>query len=64
MDSSGLRVLLIAADERADRLATVLAEGSAVTRLLELVEVKDRLKPAKSIADAAASVRKEDNDAS
>ena len=56
MDSSGLRVLLMLAEERGEQLATVLAEESAVTRLLELVEVIDRLQPAGSVEEALAAV--------
>jgi anti-sigma B factor antagonist len=56
MDSSGLRVLLILAEERGNRLATVLAEGSAVMRLLELVEVKERLGVKPSLEEAYAAV--------
>lgn len=43
MDSSGLRVLLIASEELPGRLAMVLSPGSPVRRLLELTEVDDRI---------------------
>lgn len=43
MDSSGLRVVLIAADEHRSRFATIIAEGSAVATLFEMVDVAKRL---------------------
>ena len=43
MDSSGLRVVLLAAQERDGRFATIIGEGSAVATLFEMVDVAERL---------------------
>lgn len=43
MDSSGLRVVLLAAQEQPGRFATVIDEGSAVATLFEMVDVSERL---------------------
>ena len=43
MDSSGLRIVLMAAQEREDRIATIVSEGSAVANLFEMVDVGERL---------------------
>ena len=43
MDSSGLRVLLLAANDASPPLVAVLPPESAVGRLLELAEVADRI---------------------
>jgi anti-anti-sigma factor len=56
MDSSGLRVVLMLAEERGDRLTTVLAADSAVMRLFELVDVIDRVHPASSLDEALAAI--------
>ena len=42
-DSSGLRVMLLGAEELGARLVFLLDPESAVARLLELAEVSDRL---------------------
>jgi stage II sporulation protein AA (anti-sigma F factor antagonist) len=52
MDSSGLRVVLVAAGELRPQLAIVLSPGSPVLRLFELAEVTDRL-PAYTTEDEA-----------
>ncbi|MDQ2677028.1 MAG: STAS domain-containing protein [Actinomycetota bacterium] len=57
MDSSGLRAVLIAAQEREERFATVLSEGSAVGTLFEMVDVSDRLCVASDEAEAIAHIR-------
>ena len=56
LDSSGLRVVLIAAREHGDRFATVVADESAVARLFSLVEVSDRLTVARSRSEALAAL--------
>jgi anti-anti-sigma factor len=43
MDSSGLRAALTAAREGGDRFVTVVASGSAVASLVELVDAAERL---------------------
>jgi stage II sporulation protein AA (anti-sigma F factor antagonist) len=52
MDSSGLRAVLVAANELRPTLAVVISPGSPVLRLLELAEVSDRL-PAYATEDEA-----------
>jgi stage II sporulation protein AA (anti-sigma F factor antagonist) len=52
MDSSGLRVVLVAAADLEPDLAVVLSPGSPVLRLFELAEVTDRL-PVYATADEA-----------
>jgi anti-anti-sigma factor len=52
MDSSGLRVVLVAAGELTPALVIVLSPGSPVRRLFELAEVADRL-PAYATEDEA-----------
>jgi anti-anti-sigma factor len=42
MDSSGLKVLLVAAAELGERLVLAISPGSPVMTLLELAEVRDR----------------------
>lgn len=42
MDSSGLKVLLVALREYSERLALAVTPGSPVMTLLELAEVRDR----------------------
>jgi anti-anti-sigma regulatory factor len=55
-DSSGLRVMLLGADELGARLVFLLDEGSALTRLLELAEVSDRLEIFASERDAVLAI--------
>ena len=43
MDSSGLRVVLVASRELGPKLAAVVDPDSAVARLLEIAEVSDRI---------------------
>lgn len=43
MDSSGLRVMLVAARDLGARLAVVVSPGSPVLRLFEVAEVADRI---------------------
>ena len=52
LDSSGLRVVLLAAKEHGERFATVVADESAVARLFSLVEVSERLNVARSRSEA------------
>ena len=42
MDSSGLKVLLVASADLGDRLALAISPGSPVMTLLEIAEVRDR----------------------
>ena len=60
MDSSGLRVLLLACEELGDRLALVMSPGSPIASLLDLAGVGDRFSmhptPAAAI-DAGARTR-------
>ena len=44
IDSSGLRVVLMAAQERGDRLAVVIAPGSGVERIVEVAQVDDAIR--------------------
>ena len=44
MDSSGLRVVLVASDELEHGLVVVTSPGSPVLRLFELAEVSDRIR--------------------
>ena len=57
MDSSGLKVMLVAADELGDRLALVLSPGSPITSLIGIGGVSDRFSiyptPAAAIAELA-----------
>jgi anti-anti-sigma factor len=52
MDSSGLKVLLLASDELGDRLALVLSPGSPIAHLLDLADVRDRFQIHATAADA------------
>ena len=56
MDSSGLRELLMVADERGERLAVVVEADSAVGRLFAIAEVADRLHTHPVEEDALAAV--------
>jgi anti-anti-sigma factor len=56
LDSSGLRVILMASQDYGTRFATVIAEGSAVHRLLDVVDVASRVRLAASVEDAVARV--------
>ena len=56
LDSSGLRVVLLAAKEHGERFATVVAADSAVARLFSLVEVSERLNVARSRSEALAAL--------
>jgi anti-anti-sigma factor len=56
MDSSGLRSVLIAAEELPCPLVTVVSPGCAVDRLLELAEVGDRLRRYPDDAAALAAL--------
>jgi anti-anti-sigma factor len=56
MDSSGLRVLLVAAEAREAPIVIVLSPGSPVRRLLELSEVADRFPTFVSEEEALAAV--------
>jgi anti-sigma B factor antagonist len=54
MDSSGLKVLLVASEELGERLALALDPDSPVARLLEVTEVRDRFEVHPTVADATA----------
>jgi anti-sigma B factor antagonist len=56
MDSSGLRSVLIAAEELECPLVAVVSGGSAVERLLDLAEVGDRLQRFPDDAAALAAL--------
>lgn len=62
MDSSGLRVLLMAATEAEHDLAVVLPQESPVLRLLELAEVTDRLEIHAGAQEAVEGVAAEPAD--
>ena len=64
IDSSGLRVVLMAAQELGRRLATVVAAGSPVSMLIDLAEVADRVNPVSDEKEALARIdRAGDDDA-
>lgn len=52
MDSSGLRVLLMTAQDREPHFAAVVGPESAVARLIDLVDVADRIHAAASEDEA------------
>jgi anti-sigma B factor antagonist len=52
MDSSGLRVLMTTAKDREPHFAAVVGPESAVARLIELVDVADRIHAAASEDEA------------
>jgi anti-sigma B factor antagonist len=54
MDSSGLKVLLVAGQELGERLTLALDPASPVARLLELAEVRDRFEVHPTVAEATA----------
>jgi anti-sigma B factor antagonist len=56
MDSSGLRSVLIAAEELPCPIVTVVAPGSSVSRLLDLAEVGDRVRRFPDDAAALAAL--------
>ena len=56
MDSSGLRVLLVATRDHGEKLAVVAGAGGAVERLFHLAEVTDRLALYGSESDAVAAL--------
>jgi anti-sigma B factor antagonist len=57
MDSSGLRVVLVASRELGPKLAAVVDPDSAVARLLEVAEVSDRIQTGSSEDAALALLR-------
>ena len=57
MDSSGLRAVLIVAQERQDRFATVLSESSSVATLFEMVDVAERLSVVQNEDEAIARIQ-------
>jgi anti-anti-sigma factor len=59
MDSSGLRVVLMAHGELGARLAVVTKDESAVARLLDLAELTERLHVFQTDEEAVAAVRAE-----
>jgi anti-anti-sigma factor len=54
MDSSGLRVVLVASKELDGRFATLVEERSPVARLIEMVSLGDRLNLVRDEASAFA----------
>ena len=61
MDSSGLRVVLLAAQERQGRFATILGKGSAVSTLFEMVDVAERLNVVASEEEAVTRLERGDD---
>jgi anti-anti-sigma factor len=59
MDSSGLRVLLVAARDSGARVALVLGEGSPVERLLDYAGMSDTM-PIRATEDEAAQAAAQD----
>jgi anti-anti-sigma factor len=57
MDSSGLRVALMAAREGGDRFVTIVQPGSAVASLVDLIDVAPRLNLVASEDEALARLR-------
>lgn len=57
MDSSGLRVVLVASRELGPKLAAVVDPNSAVAHLLEVAEVSDRIQIGSSEDAALALLR-------
>jgi anti-anti-sigma factor len=57
MDSSGLRVLLVAVREAGARLVVLARPGSPVVRLFELAEVSDRIRVSPTEEEAIDAVR-------
>ena len=62
IDSSGLRVVLMAAQELGGRLATVVAADSPVSMLVDLAEVADRVNPVADEAEALARIDRAGDD--
>lgn len=58
IDSSGLRVILIAAQELGERLATVVTPDSPVSMLVDLAEVADRVNPVSDEDEALARLER------
>ena len=56
LDSSGLRVVLVAVSELQDRIAVVITPGSPVSRLVELAEATERIRSHPSEEEALAAV--------
>lgn len=56
LDSSGLRVILIAAQEREGRFATLISGSSSVATLFEMVDVSERLNVVSSEDAAIARI--------
>ena len=56
IDSSGLRVILIAAQDFGERLATVIAADSPVSMLVDLAEVASRVNPVSDEEEALARI--------
>jgi anti-sigma B factor antagonist len=61
IDSSGLRVILIAAQELGERLATVITADSPVSMLVDLAEVADRVNPVSDEDEALARIERAGN---
>jgi anti-anti-sigma factor len=59
MDSSGLKAMLVAAQDLGSRLAVVLTADSAVAVLLELAEVRDRFSLHETVDAALAAFGRE-----
>jgi anti-sigma B factor antagonist len=56
MDSSGLRVILIAAQERKGRVATLVSASTSVASLFQMVDVSERLNVAPGEEEAMARI--------
>lgn len=60
MDSSGLRILLMAARDRGARVGVVLGDGSPVMRLLEYAEMTDLMAMGETEEQVLRSVASEE----
>ena len=62
IDSSGLRVVLMASQDLGGRLATVIAADSPVSMLVDLAEVADRVNPVSDEEEALARIERAGDD--
>lgn len=58
IDSSGLRVILVAAQDFGERLVTVIAADSPVSMLVDLAEVASRVNPVSDEEEALARIER------
>ena len=61
IDSSGLRVILVAAQDFGERLVTVIAANSPVSMLVDLAEVASRVNPVSDEEEALARIERAAN---